>query len=177
MRALHLKPKIGSSDRYSETRVIILTPNFYLVAKHIGDQAYSYVFFGQAGSLDHALASESLSSQVTGVVEWHINADEPRVLDYNTEFKSAGQVADLYSSDPYRASDHDPILIELKLQSSLKGDFNDNGRYDLGDFLSLVFNLHCSKARCEKYDLNSDGKVNFKDIKQWHRLYRNYLKD
>lgn len=123
------------------------------------------------------MASESLSSQVTGVVEWHINADEPRVLDYNTEFKSAGQVADLYSSDPYRASDHDPIIIELKLQSSLQGDFNENGRYDLGDFLSLVFNLHCSKARCEKYDLNSDGKVNFKDIKQWHRLYRNYLKD
>ena len=28
--------------------------------------------------------------QVTGVAEWHINADEPSVLDYNTDFKSAG---------------------------------------------------------------------------------------
>lgn len=147
-----------------------------LVQQHIGDQAYSYVFFGQAGSLDHALASESLSSQVTGVVEWHINADEPRVLDYNMEFKSAGQVADLYSSEPYRASDHDPIMVELQLQSALKGDFNDNGRYEMGDFLSLIFHLRCSKSQCEKYDLNSDGKVSFKDIKYWLRLYRASLR-
>ena len=30
--------------------------------------------------------------QVTGVAEYHINADEPSVLDYNTDFKSAGQL-------------------------------------------------------------------------------------
>ena len=29
----------------------------------------------------------SLVAQVTGVTEWHINADEPSVIDYNTEFK------------------------------------------------------------------------------------------
>ena len=171
---------IGDLNAYAKEDPIAAIKNagyVDLVQQHVGEQAYSYVFFGQAGSLDHALASESLSSQITGVVEWHINADEPRVLDYNTEFKSANQVADLYSSDPYRASDHDPIIVELNLYSALKGDFNENGRYDLGDFLSLIFNLHCSKSRCEKYDLNSDGKVNFKDIKEWHRLYRESLKD
>jgi predicted extracellular nuclease len=171
---------IGDLNAYAKEEPIDAIKNagyLDLIQQHIGDQAYSYVFFGQAGSLDHALASESLSSQVTGVVEWHINADEPRVLDYNTEFKSANQVADLYSSDPYRASDHDPIIVEFNLRSSLKGDFNENGRYDLSDFLSLIFHLRCSKSHCEKYDLNSDGKVNFKDIKQWYRLYRESLKD
>ena len=53
---------------------------------------YSYVFDGQWGSLDHALANPSLRAQVTGAHDWFINADEPSVLDYNTDFKSPGQV-------------------------------------------------------------------------------------
>lgn len=76
---------------------------------------YSYVFDGQAGTLDHALASSSLASQVTGATEWHINADEPRALDYNTEYKSPGQVNSLYAADQFRSSDHDPVVIGLDL--------------------------------------------------------------
>ena len=34
------------------------------------------------------LASQTLDGQVTGITEWHINADEPVVLDYNIEFKN-----------------------------------------------------------------------------------------
>ena len=52
-----------------------------------------YVFDGESGYLNHALASPTLHRQVTGITEWHINADEPMVLDYNVEFKSARQVA------------------------------------------------------------------------------------
>ncbi len=86
-----------------------------LITSRLGAAAYSYVFMGQAGNLDHALASASLAAQVSGVTDWHINADEPHVLDYNEEFKSANQVLELYNSDAYRASDHDPVVIELQL--------------------------------------------------------------
>lgn len=79
------------------------------------DSTYSYVFNGQLGSLDHALGSASLASQVTGADKWHINADEPTVLDYNTEFKSASQVTSLYAPNQFRASDHDPVIIGLNL--------------------------------------------------------------
>ncbi|WP_428423362.1 ExeM/NucH family extracellular endonuclease [Methylibium sp.] len=72
---------------------------------------YSYVFDGEAGYIDHGLATTSMSAQVAGVVHWHINADEPSVIDYNTEFKPQ----DLYSATPYRASDHDPVLLGLSL--------------------------------------------------------------
>jgi uncharacterized protein len=72
---------------------------------------YSYVFNGETGALDHAYASSTLKSQVTGVGVWHINADEPTVLDYNTEFKTD----DRYAATPYRASDHDPVLVALTL--------------------------------------------------------------
>ena len=86
-----------------------------LIEERVGDEAYSYVFDGQWGYLDHALANDSMERQVSGVVEWHINADEPGVLDYNTDFKSAGQVASLYAPDEFRISDHDPVLVDLDL--------------------------------------------------------------
>jgi predicted extracellular nuclease len=78
---------------------------------------YSYVFDGQWGSLDHVMANASLVGQVTDAGEYHINADEPSVLDYNTEFKSAGQVASLFAPDEFRTSDHDPIVVGLDLDT------------------------------------------------------------
>ena len=84
-----------------------------LVEKYQGADAYSYVFDGQWGYLDHALGSPTLTSQVTGVADYHINADEPSVLDFNTDFKSAGQIASLYAPDEFRVSDHDPVLVGL----------------------------------------------------------------
>lgn len=75
------------------------------------DQAedYSYNYRGQSGSMDHAMATSALADDVTGIATWHINADEPRFLDYNEEFNPRK----LYKADPYRSSDHDPVLIGI----------------------------------------------------------------
>ena len=62
------------------------------LAESLGSDAYSFVFQGQSGYLDHGLASPTLAAQVTGAAEWHINADEPPVLDYNDDFKSPNHV-------------------------------------------------------------------------------------
>jgi predicted extracellular nuclease len=75
--------------------------------------AYSYQFDGQAGALDHALASPDLAAQVRATLEWHINADEPEILDYNLEDSRDSGLFD--PNIPYRASDHDPVLIGLDL--------------------------------------------------------------
>ena len=77
---------------------------------------YSFLFDGAVGYLDHALATRSLSSQVVAVAEWHNNADEPNVLDYNLEGKPPAERARLYRKDPYRASDHDPLVVSLRLK-------------------------------------------------------------
>ena len=75
--------------------------------------AYSYAFDAQFGALDHAIASASLVGQVNEIFEWHINADEPPLLDYNLE---NGRDAALFNPNlPYRASDHDPEIIGLDL--------------------------------------------------------------
>lgn len=87
----------------------------HLIKTFLGPDAYSYVFDGQWGYLDHALATASLASQVTGVADYHINADEPSVLDYLEDFKSAGQLISLYAPDQFRVSDHDPVIVGLNL--------------------------------------------------------------
>lgn len=89
-----------------------------LIDTLLGANAYSYVFDGQWGYLDYALASASLVSQVNGVGDYHINSDEPSVLDYNTDFKSQGQVVSLYAPDPFRISDHDPVVVGLTLNAA-----------------------------------------------------------
>lgn len=88
-----------------------------LIAKYQGLYAYSYVFDGQAGYLDHALANPSLTAQVAGAVDWHINADEPDLLDYDTSFKPDAQDA-LYEPNAYRTSDHDPVVVGLDLDGT-----------------------------------------------------------
>ena len=86
-----------------------------LIRKYGGESAYSYAFDGQWGYLDHALASASLVRQVQGAGDYHINADEPSVLDYNLDFKSVGQQASLYAADAFRMADHDPVMVGLAL--------------------------------------------------------------
>ncbi|BCJ44171.1 multifunctional nuclease/2',3'-cyclic-nucleotide 2'-phosphodiesterase/5'-nucleotidase/3'-nucleotidase [Actinoplanes ianthinogenes] len=66
----------------------------------------SYVFGGESGSLDHALTTPSLTDRVTGVDIWNINSVESYAYQYTG-------YAPFYSPTPYRASDHDPVVIGL----------------------------------------------------------------
>ena len=137
-----------------------------------GDLAYSYVFTGLAGYLDHALASNSLRSQVTGAADWHINADEPRVLDYNEEFKTPEQVISLYSPEAWRASDHDPLIIELALTApqpeAVRGDFNEDQKINGKDLKLLLRNLGKKITdNNSQFDLNDDGRISLLDMLIW----------
>jgi len=107
---------------------------------------YTYVFDGQWGTFDYALASASLLSQTSGAANFHINADEPKALDYNTEFRSAAQQTKLYAPTAYRASDHDPVVVGLALgQAPLTcGD----GKLDAGEQCDPPFDSACP-GRCE----------------------------
>lgn len=66
---------------------------------------YSFVYAGQAGRLDHALLSPALAARLRGAVHWHSNADEAAVFEYGHD----------HASGPWRASDHDPLLLGLDL--------------------------------------------------------------
>ncbi|PZX15822.1 putative extracellular nuclease [Palleronia aestuarii] len=74
----------------------------------LGEDAYSYVFDGQIGTLDYVLVDDGLLGEVAGIAEWHINADEADALDYNLDFGRDPQLFD--GTSPARHSDHDPVL-------------------------------------------------------------------
>ena len=85
-----------------------------LAAAELGDSAYSYVFDGQIGTLDYALANDALAASVVGVTEWHINSDEADALDYNLDF---GRDSTLYDADTAaRNSDHDPVIVSFEFE-------------------------------------------------------------
>lgn len=72
---------------------------------------YSYVYNGQRGRLDHALASPALAPAVVGAAEWHVNADEPETLGYREAPQATG---------PWRGSDHDPLVVGLRIGATVR---------------------------------------------------------
>ncbi len=127
-----------------------------------GEFTYGYAFNGQFGYLDYALSSTTLTPQVTGTTDWHINADEPDLLDYDTSFKSDAQDA-IYAPDPYRSSDHDPVVVGLELDvqevdpEALLSDLvvvveglEQGGTLKRGDARSLLAQLETAQRHLER---------------------------
>jgi len=110
---------IGDLNCYThEDPITTFTDGGYtdLMSRFSKGSQYTYVYMGEAGALDHALASSTLVAQVRGATVWHIDADEAPVLGYSSSYKSKEQVESLYRNDPYRASDHDPLIIGIDLK-------------------------------------------------------------
>lgn len=104
----------GDLNSYSKEQTLTeLIARGYTHASKSGD--YSYVFDGLRGSLDHIL-TKGLSTEITGFTHFNISADEQVALDYNDEFTPSDLRA-LDRADLYRSSDHDPVIIGLKLNS------------------------------------------------------------
>ena len=68
---------------------------------------YSYSFKGEAGYLDRCFANPSMASQIIRVRPWHINADW---------YYSHGAYK-LKDKTLHRYSDHDPIIVDIKMSS------------------------------------------------------------
>ncbi len=99
--------KLGSDDAAD-------TADDYLdmIFEKRGEYAYGYVYDGQTGYLDHALANQAMADSIVDVNIWHINADEPDLIDYDMSFKLPAQDL-LYAPDAYRSSDHDPVIVTI----------------------------------------------------------------
>jgi predicted extracellular nuclease len=115
----------GTADDYTD-----------LLDALVGPDAYSYLFDGQVGYLDHALANPALLPQVIGASVWHINADEIPLFDYNDGVRDSGEASferestalDIYRPDPYRSSDHDPVIVDLAFDSDADGVLDGRDR-------------------------------------------------
>ncbi|MGZ5403099.1 MAG: ExeM/NucH family extracellular endonuclease [Nocardioides sp.] len=118
---------IGDLNSYAKERPITaLREAGYtdLLQRFEGPEAYGYLFDGQLGTLDYALATASLDEQVTGAGGWKINADENPLFDYNDtvhdtegepDFERKSTALPLFEPNAFRSSDHDPVLVGLEL--------------------------------------------------------------
>ena len=115
---------VGDFNAYGqEDPIFELTSNGYVdQAGRFNPFAYSYVFDGAAGRLDHAISTAPMSPKIRGTQHWHVNADEQLAYDYNVEFKAPEVTCGglcppdpINVNDPFRSSDHDPVLVGMDL--------------------------------------------------------------
>jgi len=147
---------IGDLNSYDkEDPIDILVNGGYsdLLAAFEGENAYTYSFDGAFGYLDYALSSPDLTSQVVHAAAWHINSDEPRILDYNIEFKSASQVEEWYEDNAFRSSDHDPVIVGLDLS------------FDISDILNFV------------YESLANGSLTLSEEKKAQKAFEKFIEE
>jgi predicted extracellular nuclease len=101
---------MGDFNAYSrEDPIVALEDAGYVdLGREFDPGRYSYVFDELSGSLDHGLASASLAGKVTDAVHWNINAVESFAYQYTGD-------PELYAADPFRSSDHDPLVVGIDL--------------------------------------------------------------
>ena len=100
---------VGDLNAYGKEDPITTLTDWGMIDLHRtfhADSSYSYVYQGTLGYLDHALCNSSLYPQVTGMTPYHINAPEKDAYTYN---------GSLNDGTMFRCSDHDPILVGLRL--------------------------------------------------------------
>ncbi|SDP55365.1 hypothetical protein SAMN05660199_04206 [Klenkia soli] len=101
-----------NSYRFEDPLDVVRGAGYTELGETFAPDQYSYVFDGGSGSLDHAFATASLLPQVTGLTVWETNAVESFAYQYDSG------VDPLYAPDPYRASDHNPTVIGLSLETA-----------------------------------------------------------
>jgi hypothetical protein len=92
----------------------------------------TYSFDGLAGSLDHVLANPAALAMVTGADVWEINAQESVGYNYSRYNYNVTQLFN--GSDPFAASDHDPVVVGLNLPvTPVAPAWNASKVYNNGD--------------------------------------------
>lgn len=103
---------MGDMNAYGRSKPIMHFLNSGFLDLHTefhADSSYSYFYNNSVSYIDQALCSESIFRQVTGMSAFHINSDEDDAYNYER------------SSDAtmFRSSDHDPVIVGLRLDSTL----------------------------------------------------------
>jgi len=72
------------------------------------ERPYSFVFYGQHGTLDYAFSSDALLDEIQQAFIWNVNTAFP---------------ADMDLPEPWlRFSDHDPVVVDMMLRHSSTSD-------------------------------------------------------
>ena len=149
---------LGDFNAYTQEdpMQVFYEAGFKDVASEMTDKS-TYVFKSRTGSLDHVLALDASGSDagdqatadqaaapgaqadlpssafdaITGADVWNINSVEALALEYS---RFNYNISDFYAPDPFRASDHDPVVVGLFGPDDEDGDEDgsSNGNHNAG---------------------------------------------
>ena len=97
-------PLVPASDQLAALYELGLENLFDTLVAEVPASAYTYVFEGQAQTLDHQFVTQRLGDELEQARVAHVNADWP---------------ADFAEDGPRGASDHDPLVARYDLPASL----------------------------------------------------------
>jgi len=99
---------LGDYNCYTQEEPIqkIVRAGYADMLPHGTAKDYSYNYKGESGYLDRCFANPSMAEQIVRVRPWHVNAD----WYYQHGFYK------MKDSSYHRYSDHDPIIVDLKLR-------------------------------------------------------------
>ncbi|MFL1404850.1 ExeM/NucH family extracellular endonuclease [Marinobacter sp. M1N3S26] len=109
----HLILLAGDFNAYArEAPLQVLGDTGYtdLIAHFHGLEQGTFRYHGRLGTLDYHLANDALMKRVKASHIWSVNAEEPRLRAYN-----ATTDTDVPEDSPWRASDHNPVMTDLRL--------------------------------------------------------------
>lgn len=144
---------LGDLNAYNQEDPIDVLRSKGYVNLNEGD--YTYVYDGQFGTLDYALANASAQEQIVDAYVWHINSVEPFGLTYD-------MAGDKYINDAYRSSDHDPVVIGLVLDQVEPQDKPQDKPQDEPDITSI--NVTENEGVLKGHPNPSSGIVNFNRV-------------
>ncbi|WP_375384644.1 ExeM/NucH family extracellular endonuclease [uncultured Microbacterium sp.] len=109
VKSVYLAGDFNSYGREDPLQVLF-DAGYVDAEQSLGIQTSSYSFSGLSGSLDHILMNAAARDRATGGDIWNINSGESVALEYD-RYNVHGTL--FYAPDPYRSSDHDPVLVGI----------------------------------------------------------------
>ncbi len=97
-------------------KVVSNTFGYVNIIRKLHPNSYSYSYNNHIGTLDYILISPQLVPSVADANDWNINAGESTLFEYANKYNCTddGKCSHRYN-DIYRASDHDPAVMDLKV--------------------------------------------------------------
>ncbi|WP_394165876.1 ExeM/NucH family extracellular endonuclease [Photobacterium piscicola] len=117
--------EIGTPLYGPEGKVINKSYGYTNIIRQLHPDSYSFSYQNNIGTLDYILLSPDLTSKVIDATDWNINAGETTLLEYANKNNCVGKTCSPRYEDIYRASDHDPAVIDLKITEQVKDTTKD----------------------------------------------------
>ncbi len=117
-----------NSYSYEDPMLVMADAGYVDLGAKTGKQ--SYAFGGLVGSLDHITATPGANALVTGQDIWNINSAESIAMGYSRYNYNA---TNFYDTSAFAASDHDPVIVGLKLAGAPEPS-NEVNLLNINDF-------------------------------------------